>query len=164
MPLSRKVLLSESWNWYVRAPGTGFQAKDGVRVNDVRAGSSARSRKPCRPVGEESAAEEVVAVAAKTARASRDAMRTERTVIPLIRHTRGRCRPSNGGCEQRTGRENASVVSRTPNQLYRSRKTVFCGAARKGERGPAEAVERIREPDAAATQLTFVGGRERRDA
>src|SRR6266480_2989863 len=107
MPLSRNVLLSESWNWYVRAPGTGFQANDGVRVNDVLDCSSARSKKPCKPVGEESAAEEVVAVAAKTARASRDAMRTERTVIPLIRHTKGRSRPSDGGCEQRSGRKNA---------------------------------------------------------
>src|SRR5438132_13744792 len=118
MPWSRNVLLVASWNWYVRAPGTGFHAKEGVRRNAVVAGSSARSRKPCNPVGEERAAEEVVAVAAKTARASRDAMRTERTVIPLIRHTKGRSRPSNEGCEQRPRRENAGIFARPPHELH----------------------------------------------
>src|SRR3979411_2456764 len=164
MPLSRNVLLVASWNWYVRAPGTGFQAKDGVRLNDVVAGSSARSRKPCSPVGEERAAEEVVAVAAKTARASRDAMRTERTVIPLIRHTQGRSRPSNGGCEERSGRENAGVIAGPPHELNRSGKTILSRAARHRERGPAEAVERVREADAAAPQRPLVCRRQRGDA
>src|SRR5438132_2232625 len=156
MPLSRNVLLVASWNWYVRAPGTGFHAKEGVRRNAVVAGSSARSRKPCNPVGEERAAEEVVAVAAKTARASRDAMRTERTVIPLIRHTSSSSRPSNGGCEQRSGRQNAGVVAGATHELHGGRKTVLGRAARNRERGPAEAVERVREADAAAPQRPLV--------
>src|SRR5439155_17251293 len=134
MPLSRNVLLVEIWNWYVRAPGTGFQAKDGVRLKAVVAGSSARSRKPRSPVGEESAADEVVAVAAKTARARRDAMRGGRTVIPLIRHTRSRGRPSNEGCEERTGCKNASVVAGASDELHRGGEAVLGRAARDRER------------------------------
>ena len=78
MPLSRNVLLVESWNWYVRAPGTGFQANDGVRWNDAVAGSSARSRKPCSPVGAATPADDGVAVAARSGKGKQrcDAERT----------------------------------------------------------------------------------------
>src|SRR6266702_761299 len=49
--LSENVLLVESSNSYRTAPGTGAQAKDGVRGKVSAAGSSARSRKPWRPCG-----------------------------------------------------------------------------------------------------------------
>jgi len=40
-----------SSNWYVFAPGTGFQANDGVSVKVSADGSSARSMNPCRSCG-----------------------------------------------------------------------------------------------------------------
>src|SRR5690242_10719787 len=98
MPLSRNVLLVASWNWYLRAPDTGFHANDGVRWNVVVAGSSARSRKPCRPVGAPVAALEVeVATHRKAATAARMAGRRTRTVIPRFRHSRRHGRPSHEG-------------------------------------------------------------------
>src|SRR5436305_9906665 len=111
MPLSRKVLLVASWSWYVRAPGTGFQANDGVRWNVAVRGSSARSRKPCSPVGAETPAAEVVDVATNEMRASRIELRTKRTVIPRFRHARGPRRPSDEGCEERAGSEDERVVA-----------------------------------------------------
>ena len=48
---ARRWVLVASWNSYETAPGTGFQANAGVRGKELVGASSARRRKPCRPVG-----------------------------------------------------------------------------------------------------------------
>src|SRR5690242_16457755 len=124
MPLSRNVLLVASWNWYERAPGTGFHANDGVRWNVVVCDSSARRRNPRSAVGAETPAADVVDVATSVMRASRIALRRERTVIPRFRHAPMPRRPSEEGCEKRARGQHTRVVTGAPDELNRRRQAV----------------------------------------
>src|SRR3982751_538014 len=108
MPLSRNVSLVAIWNWYVRAPGTGAQANEGVRWKTA-------------VVGAATPADEACPTSRSEARASRDAMRARRTVIPRFRHARSCGRPSNEGCEGRAGGEDARVVAGPADELDRGR-------------------------------------------
>src|SRR5215212_7025870 len=82
-PFSRKVELVASWNWYLTAPGIGFQANEGVRGNDVSRGSSARSRKPCRLDGAAPLTSEAPSAAeASTSRLRQTAARVRTRMIP----------------------------------------------------------------------------------
>src|SRR5579884_2215508 len=113
--------------------------------------------KPCSPVGTVVAALEAPeSAAARHATASSSAGRAERTVIPRFRHAHGPSRPSDEGREERPGGENARVVARLADELDRRGEAVFRRAARQRERRPAEAVERVREADAAAAQLALL--------
>src|SRR2546429_2933288 len=157
MPLSRKLELVASWNWYRTAPATGFHAKEGVRGKESCAGSSARNRKPCRRAG--AAPRTGVAAPAAGASASRlrqtaASVRT-RMVPDGCRHARATGCPSNEGrlCvlqrgeEELAGREDDGVRTRTSYQLDRSGQSVLCRPAGESERRPPERVEGKRVPN-----------------
>src|ERR671937_956557 len=153
MPFSRNAELVESWNWYRTAPRTGFQANDGVRGKECTIGSSARSKKPCSPVGTFAAAVRAPAPGARTSRARHTAAtRAENIVLPRFRHARARGRPSKEGRQALSRCEDERVGARTAGELYRSGEPVFRRAAGKRERGPTEYVERKRVVDEASSQ------------
>src|SRR5436190_6802556 len=126
-PLSRNAELVESWNWYRTAAGTGFQAKEGVRGNELSTGSSARRRKPCRCAGAAPRTGVAAsAAAASTSRLRETAARVRTRMVPHgCRHARGSCCPSNEGCLQPgkrvvkpfSGGEHQSVGARPADEL-----------------------------------------------
>ena len=85
IPLSPKVLLVESSKVYVRAPGTGLQANDGVRAKVWVTGSLARSVKACRPCGPFAASAGLAGTATASA-ATNAAVRRAQTITRSCRH------------------------------------------------------------------------------
>src|SRR5579872_1313908 len=162
--LSRNVLPSESWNSYLMAPGTGDQANDGVREKLVFTGSSARRRKPCRPVGALSADRaEPAATAISSMAASSVRRRAVRIVSMVFRQSWSRATPSDGGCEQPAGGKDERVGSGRPDELDRGGKAALRRATREGEGGPAERVEGEGERDPALADRQLVNVRRRCD-
>src|ERR1700692_2392555 len=163
-PLSRKLELAASWNGKRMAQGTGFQAKDGGRVKELSAGSSARSRKPCRFFG----AAPRTGFAASAAGASVSKPRQTATSRGARSIVLCGCRqppplgcPSNEGCQPGSGRQNKRVGAGPSHQLDRRREAVLGSPARQGEGGPAECVERerVRNQPLPQDQVTDARGR-----
>src|SRR5215211_5613933 len=127
---------------------TGCHANDGVRVKVSRHGSFARRRKPWSFCGAASVVEDAERVAAPAPDASRRAstkMAAGRArnigsppVSALLRRYLS--------LECRSGSQNERIRPRTPDQLDGCGQPVLGGTAGERESGPAQGVERIREP------------------
>src|SRR5579864_1544898 len=141
------------------APGTGSHANEGVREKLVCGGSSARRRKPCRPVGALSADRAAPApTASVNIAASSMRRRAVRIVSHVCRQSWSRASPSDEGCEQLAGGEDERIGSGGPDELDGGGKPLLGRATREGERRPAEGIEREgqRDPPLADRQLVDV--------
>src|SRR5579864_9793651 len=146
------------------APGTGSHANEGVREKLVCGGSSARRRKPCRPVGALSADRAAPApTASVNIAASSMRRRAVRIVSHVCRQSWSRASPSDEGCEQLAGGEDERIGSGRPDELDGGRESLLGGAAREGERRPAEGVEREGQGDPPLADRELVDVVRRRD-